>query len=40
MEKGDKIIPELIEKHNNLVKEFLKVNPLPNYPSNGDNGAN
>lgn len=39
LEKGDKIIPELIEKHNNLVKEFMIINPLPNYPSDGDNGA-
>lgn len=40
LEKNDKVIPELIENHQKLVSEFSKVNPLPNYPSDSDNGAN
>jgi hypothetical protein len=40
LRKSNKIIPEIIEKQKYLVTEFIKVNPLPNHVSDGDDGAN
>ncbi len=39
LQKGDKIIESVIEKQNELVNNFIKVNPLPTHPGDRDEGA-
>lgn len=39
MEKGNKIIVELIEAHKVKVSKFLEVNPLPTFPGDREKGA-
>jgi hypothetical protein len=39
MEKGDKIDTELIARHEDTVKRFLEVNPLPTQPGDRVGGA-
>lgn len=37
--KGNKILPELIEKHKEKVEAFLKINPLPTQPGDRVEGT-
>ncbi len=39
LSKGAKIIPSLIEEHQKMVSEFLKINPLPSQPGNRVDGT-
>jgi hypothetical protein len=39
LQKGDKIIESVIEKQEEMVSNFIKVNPLPTHPGDRDEGA-
>ena len=39
MKKSSHIIPEVIEKHKEMVKQYL-INPLPTHPGDRDGGVN